>query len=163
MKVPKEDFELSSDDKLELGIYLLIKAGGHKKRKRLRSSNCVAFSFSVSLRGVAEVSSPALTSAGPFLWQTFVTRRQSARRNRLLTTPAVPSLHTAQIPNTATFTARQAEAGGEKTDSTRITPIDEWEVDTLNWCLCFMCLWINVYLGIKARISQSKRFIQSTF
>lgn len=51
-KVPKEDFELSSDDELDLGIYLLIKAAGQKKKKknRLRSSNCVAFSFSVSVR-----------------------------------------------------------------------------------------------------------------
>lgn len=31
-KVPKEDFELSSDDELDLGIYLLIKAAGQKKQ-----------------------------------------------------------------------------------------------------------------------------------
>lgn len=33
-KVPKEDFELSSDDELDLGIYLLIKAAGQKKKKK---------------------------------------------------------------------------------------------------------------------------------
>lgn len=55
----------------------------------------------------AEVSSPALTSLGPFLWQTFVSLPRDVCYNRLLTTSAVPSLHTAQILHTATFIATQ--------------------------------------------------------
>lgn len=66
------------------------------------------------LRG-ARVSSPALTSLGPFLWQTFVTLRRAVCHNRLLTTSAVPSLCRAQIPDTATFIATQKPE--EKTDS----------------------------------------------
>lgn len=50
-KVPKEDFELSSDDELDLGIYLLIKAAGQKKKKQTPIIKlCRAFSFSVSVR-----------------------------------------------------------------------------------------------------------------
>lgn len=68
-KVPKEDFELSSDDELDLGIYLLIKAAGQKKQKKKTDSDhqTVSPSTSQCLCAVAEVSSPALTSAGPFL------------------------------------------------------------------------------------------------
>lgn len=67
-KVPKEDFELSSDDELDLGIYLLIKPAGQKKKKKTDSDHqTVSPSASQCLCAVAEVSSPALTSAGPFL------------------------------------------------------------------------------------------------
>lgn len=63
-KVPKEDFELSSDDELDLGIYLLIKAGGQKKKKKRTQ---IIKLCRLQLLTVPEVSSPALTSAGPFL------------------------------------------------------------------------------------------------
>lgn len=66
-KVHKEDFELSSDDELDLGIYLLIKAAGQKKKKTDSDHQTVSPSASQCLCAVAEVSSPALTSAGPFL------------------------------------------------------------------------------------------------
>lgn len=70
-KVPKEDFELSSDDELDLGIYLLIKVAGRthtqKEKKTDSDHQTVSPSASQRLCAVAEVSSPALTSAGPFL------------------------------------------------------------------------------------------------
>lgn len=83
--------------------------------------------------GGAEVSSPALTSLGPFLWQTFVTLQRAVCGNRLLTTSAVPSLYTAQILNTATdFTTQKSEVKTQS-NSMRSTCNHKWNADTLKW------------------------------
>lgn len=92
--------------------YVLIKGGGHENR-HLPSNGVFhrgvrqrALSVCSGWRG-AEVSSQALTSLEPFLWQTFVTLRRAVCCNRLLTTSAAPSLRTAQLSNTATFAVAQ--------------------------------------------------------
>lgn len=84
------------------------------------------------LKGV-EVSSPALTSLGPFLWQTFVTLQRAVWCNRLLTTSAVPSLRTAQIPDIAIFFDTQEQEEETENNCMRNTCYDEWKADTLVW------------------------------
>lgn len=132
-----------------------------KWQNRLLPSSWVFVSF-LYLCAVAEVSSPALTSLGPFLWWTFVTLRRAVCRNRLLTTSAVPSLHTAQIPNTATFTATRKPEDKTESNSMRITCNNEWKVDlyTLYCSLSVMCMWINVSLGIFSKLASESHHQQ---
>ena len=98
--------------------YVFIKMCRHLQ------SNCILLWSAFCMCVVAEVSSPALTSLGPFLWQTFVTLWRAVRGNRLLTTSAAPSLHT------ATFITTQKPEGKTESNSMRSTCYDEWKTDT---------------------------------